>query len=60
MRPLGQASIGVTALGPVPAAAIEVRKVRFMKARRNYSASGLYRTVPDVLDRWAGGPLTAG
>ena len=60
LRPLRQTSIGVTALGPVPATAIDVRKVRYMKARRNYSATGFYRIVPDVLDRWTGGPLTAG
>jgi hypothetical protein len=60
LRPLRQTSIGVTALGPVPAAAVDVRKVRYMKARRNYSATGFCRIVPDVLDRWTGGPLTVG
>jgi len=59
LRPLHRAEVKVAALGPVPAGEIEVRKVRYMKARRNYSDRGLYRMVPDILDRWQAGPLPA-
>jgi hypothetical protein len=59
LRALRRAEVTVVPLGPVPAEAVEVRKVRYLKARRNYSDSGLYRIVPDVLDRWSGGPLAA-
>jgi len=60
LRAVDRAEVEVEAIGPVPAGAVEVRKVRYLKARRNYSDSGLYRTVPDILDRWQPGPLTAG
>ena len=63
VRPLRALAPGaactVSGLGPVPATAIEVRKVRYVKVRRNYSDTGLYRIVPDVLERWTGGPLPA-
>jgi hypothetical protein len=59
LRAVRRATVTVPAIGPVPARAIEVRKVRYVKARRNYSDSGLYRIVPDILDRWSGGPLAA-
>jgi len=58
LRDIGRAEIELEGLGPVPADRIEVRKVRYLRARPNYSdASGLYRVVPDILDRWLGGPL---
>jgi hypothetical protein len=59
LRRLRQSKLEVTALGTVPVSAIDVRKARFLRARRNYSDTGLYRIVPDILDRWGGGPLTA-
>ncbi len=46
-------------IGPVPARAIEVRKVHYMKARPNYTVRYRYRIVPDPLVRWEGGPLAA-
>lgn len=60
LREIRQAEVTVGDLGPVSAKDIEVRKVRYVKARRNYSDHGLYRIVPDILDRWQGGPLPAG
>lgn len=60
LRDIQQATVKVNALGPVPASAIEVHKVRFVKVRRNYSDnSGIYRIVPDILDQWHGGTLSA-
>jgi hypothetical protein len=58
LRDIRRAEIELEGLGPVPADRIDVRKVRYLRARPNYSdASGLYRVVPDILDRWSGGPL---
>ena len=59
LHALKRASITLTAIGPVPADRIEVRKVRYLRARPNYNLSGRFRIVPDILDRWAGGPLSA-
>ena len=63
VRPLSdirRAEVKVADLGPVPAREIETRKVRYLRARPNYDRRGLYRIVPDVLDRWTAGPLAAG
>ncbi|MFB3883398.1 MAG: PQQ-binding-like beta-propeller repeat protein [Armatimonadota bacterium] len=59
LRELARAEVRVEGIGPAPAEAVEVRKVRFLQVRPNYSISGRYRIVPDILDRWAGGPLAA-
>jgi hypothetical protein len=37
-------------VGPVAADSIDVRHVRYMRARPNYVGMGLYRIVPDVLE----------
>ncbi len=57
LRDIEQARIDLGDLGPVPEDEVEVRKVRYMEARPNYNLQGLYRIVPDVLERWQGGPL---
>jgi hypothetical protein len=59
LRAVKYARISVTSLGPVPAANVEVRKVRFLPGRRGYQEQGLYKVIPDVLDRWNGGALKA-
>lgn len=60
LRGITRAAIEVGDIGPVPANAIDIRKVRYLKARPNYDVAGRYRIVPDILDRWEGGPLEAG
>lgn len=60
LRRIQRADVKVSNLGPVPASAFDIRKVRYMAARPNYSdRSRLYRIVPDVLERWQGGALPA-
>jgi hypothetical protein len=59
LRDMTRAEVKVEAIGPIPADRIEVRKVRCLPARPNYDMKNLYRIVPDILDRWVGGPLPA-
>jgi hypothetical protein len=59
VRAVSRASLRTTGLGPVPAADVEVRKVRLLPGRRGYQEQGLYKVIPDILDRWSGGPLKA-
>ena len=59
LRDLANAKISVSAIGPVPAKNIEVRRVRYMLARPNYTTMYRYRVVPDVLERFEGGDLKA-
>ncbi|MDO8543065.1 MAG: hypothetical protein Q7S40_21680 [Opitutaceae bacterium] len=54
------AKVAVSALGPVPAKEIDVRHVRFMRARPNYTTLYRYRWVPDVLERFEQLELKAG
>ncbi len=60
LRDLASAQVRLEALGPVPVENIVVRKVRFLPARLNYRVQDRFRVVPDILDRWEGGPLKAG
>jgi len=68
LKDLARAEVRVEAIGPVPAENIEVRKVRYLPARPNYTVQYRYRIVPDILDRWTStssvepqtGPLPAG
>jgi len=60
LRDLAKAKVSVSAIGPVPAKNIEVRRVRYMLARPNYTVLHRCRVVPDVLDRFEGGDLKAG
>jgi len=59
LRDLAHAQVSVSAIGPVPAANISVRRVRYMLARPNYTVLHRCRVVPDVLERFAGGDLKA-
>jgi len=43
-------SLSTTDIGPVAADTIDMRHVRYMRARPNYVGMGLYRIVPDVLE----------
>lgn len=54
LRPLAEARVTVEALGPVPASAVEVRRVLYTRARPNYASLHRYRIVPDVLARTDG------
>jgi len=60
LRDLANAKVSVSAIGPVPAKDIEVRRVRYMLARPNYTVLHRCRVVPDVLERFEGGNLKAG
>jgi hypothetical protein len=57
---LREARVTVSGIGPVPAANIDVRHVRFLRARPNYTVRDRYRVVPDVLERFQSLDLTAG
>ncbi|NCO39583.1 MAG: hypothetical protein COZ06_38625 [Armatimonadetes bacterium CG_4_10_14_3_um_filter_66_18] len=52
-RELAGATVTVSALkgakGSIPASAVDLRRVRYMKARLNYTVLGAYRRVPDPL-----------
>ena len=50
LRPVEQIEVMCSDLGPVPASAVDIRHVRYMRARPNYVGMGLYRIVPDVLE----------
>jgi hypothetical protein len=50
----------VSAIGPVPAKNIDVRHVRFMRARPNYTVQYRYRVVPDVLEHFDSLDLAGG
>jgi len=43
-------SVGLTGDGPLGANDVDVRHVRYLRARPNYVGMGLYRVVPDVLE----------
>ncbi len=61
LRNLSRAAVIVPqAIGPIRPEHIEIRKVRYMKARPNYRVRYRYRIVPDVLERWQPGPLEGG
>ncbi len=59
LRDLANAKLSVSAIGPVPAENISVRRVRYMLARPNYTVLHRCRVVPDVLERFEGGSLKA-
>lgn len=60
LRDLKRVEVDISAIGPVPAERVELRRVRYMRARPNYRVIGRYRIVPDVLERWQPGPARAG
>lgn len=60
LRTLAAPQVTTTAVGPVPAGEIEVRHVRFMRARPNYTTQYRYRIVPDLLERGAPAELVTG
>jgi hypothetical protein len=60
LRDLTGAKVTVSAIGPVPAEAIDIRHVRFSKARPNYTVLYRYRIVPDMLEHFDSLDLKAG
>ncbi len=52
LEPLTNVRVSATDIGPVKAESIDIRHVRYMKARPNYTTMGRYRIVPDVLERF--------
>jgi hypothetical protein len=50
LRDAGDLQVQCSDLGPVSADAIDIRHVRYLRARPNYVGMGLYRVVPDVLE----------
>ncbi len=59
LRNLARVEVEISAIGPVPAGEVDLRRVRYMRARPNYSTIGRFRIVPDVLERWQTGPAAA-
>lgn len=59
LRDLANAKVSVSAIGPVSAENISIRRVRYMLARPNYTTLYRCRVVPDVLERFEGGNLKA-
>ncbi|MCC6473807.1 MAG: hypothetical protein IT514_08690, partial [Burkholderiales bacterium] len=56
---LHDVKVVVSDIGPVPANQIEVRRVRYLRVRPNYTTMHRYRVAPDVLERFTGGDLPA-
>jgi len=52
LKPLENVRVAVSDIGPIKAEDIDVRHVRYMKARRNYRVYNNYRIVPDVIERF--------
>ncbi|MDZ7617137.1 MAG: hypothetical protein U1E05_09045, partial [Patescibacteria group bacterium] len=50
LSPVERIEVTCSDLGPIPADAVDIRHVRYMRARPNYVGMGLYRIVPDVLE----------
>ncbi len=50
LRDVDDLEVTASDLGPVAADTIDVRHVRYMRAKPNYVGMGLYRIVPDVLE----------
>lgn len=60
LKDLGGLKVKAGAIGPVPATNIDVRRVRFLRARPNYTTMHRYRIVPDVLEHFDTLDLKAG
>jgi hypothetical protein len=60
LRDLAAARVTVSAIGPVAADRVDVRHVRFLRARPNYTVLHRYRVVPDVLEPFERLELSAG
>jgi len=50
LRDAGDLTVETTDVGPVAADTIDIRHVRYMRARPNYVGMGLYRVAPDALE----------
>lgn len=60
LKDLAGAKVTVSDIGPVPARNIDIRHVRFSRARPNYTVRYRYRVVPDMLERFDQLDLEAG
>jgi len=60
LRDLTGAKVKVSDIGPVKADQIDIRHVRFVKARPNYTVFYRYRVVPDILEHFNALDLKAG
>lgn len=52
LRALRDAKVRVSGAGPLAAENVDVRHVRFLRARPNYTVQYRYRVVPDVLEHF--------
>jgi hypothetical protein len=59
-KTLQHAKVSVSALGPISAAEIDIRHVKFMRARPNYTVRNRWHWVPDVLEHFHELELKAG
>jgi hypothetical protein len=60
LKNLDKAKVTVSAIGPVPVKNIDIRHVRYMKARPNYTTRFRYLLVPDPLEHFNSLDLIAG
>ncbi|MBM4082657.1 MAG: hypothetical protein FJ278_23325, partial [Planctomycetes bacterium] len=60
LKDLTGAKVTVSDIGPVPSRSVDVRRVRYMRARPNYRVLYRYRVVPDILERFQALDLKAG
>jgi len=60
LKNLNNAKVTVSDIGPVPASDIDVRHVRFMRARPNWETEFRYLVVPDLLEHFNSMEFTAG
>ncbi len=60
LRALRDVTVTPGPVGPIAAEHIEVRRVRYSRARPNYTVQHRYRIVPDALERFTRGDLPAG
>lgn len=52
LKNLEHAKVSVTALGPIKASDIDIRHVKFTRARPNYTVRNRWRWVPDALEHF--------
>lgn len=58
LQDFGSATVTVSDIGPISAKNIDIRHVRYMRARPNYTVKYQWRWVPDVLEHFDSVPLT--
>lgn len=60
LRALEGVRVEVGDIGPIAGETVDIRRVRYMKARPNYRVRHVYRIVPDILERFEALDLPGG